>query len=63
MGSQQLSCDHITAENEGTGTVTRVFKLTPLSFAGRQRQAGVFALQRLNPSQFIGTHGPLALLG
>lgn len=61
VGSQQVSGHHIPTENEGTGAVARVLKLAPLHFAGSQRQARVFALQRLHPSQFVGTHRPLTL--
>ncbi len=37
VGSQQLSRDHITAENESTSAVTRVLKLAALHFSGGQR--------------------------
>jgi hypothetical protein len=49
VGSHQLSCHHITAENKGTGAVALVFKFAPLHFARSQRQSWMLAFERLHP--------------
>ena len=58
-----LAGDHITTEDRGTGPMADVLKLPPFDLAGRQRQAGVLALQRLDAREFIGRHGAVALRG
>jgi hypothetical protein len=61
VGSHHFSRHHITAENEGTGAVARVFKLAPLSFSRNQRQAGVLARKPLEP-QSVHRYSPCAHL-
>lgn len=61
--SHQLARGDVEIEHESERPVPNVFKLTSLYMAWHQRQAWMFAFQRLNPRHFIGAFNPLPLLG
>jgi hypothetical protein len=59
---QHLSCDHVTAEDEGKGAMTNVLELAPFYLAGSQGQAWMLALKGLDAGQLVTTHCALSLL-
>ena len=60
---RQPSCDNVKIEQKCEGTMSNIFKFTPLHFAGQHGQIGMFAFQRLDPGHFIGTFNALPLFG
>lgn len=49
------AADHIAREDEGAGAMPDVLELAPLDFPGDERQAGMLALQGLDPGHLVGT--------
>jgi hypothetical protein len=43
--------------------MAELLELATLDLAGGQRQAGVLALEHLDPGQYVGAHAPFAALG
>src|SRR5436190_23859035 len=62
-GSHNLSCYHISTDNEGACAMTNVLEFASLHFSGRQRQSWVLAFKCLDPGQLISAHRPFSLFG
>src|SRR4029453_180725 len=60
-GGQEVTAHHVATEDEGPRPMADILKLAPFHLAGRQRQIGGFALQRLDAGQFIRAHDAFAL--
>jgi len=61
-GSDDLSADHIPTQDKGAGAMTKVLKFAAFHFSRGQRQAWVFAFERLHSCELIGTYGAFSLL-
>src|SRR5437763_16453354 len=62
-GSITWEVDHIKIHKPGQRPMPNVLELASQDMTGLHRQIGMFALQGLNPSQFIHADGALSLLG
>src|SRR5947209_18506399 len=58
-----LSADYIPTQDEGACAMANIFKLASLNLSGSQRQPWVFALESLDPGQFIATHAAFSPFG
>src|SRR6266516_4438026 len=61
--SHNLSADHIPTQDEGACAMANRLKLASLDLSRSQRQPWVFALESLDPGQFIGTHAAFSPFG
>src|SRR2546429_2240540 len=61
--SHDLSCYHISTDNEGACAMANILEFASLHFPWSQRQSRMFALKGLHTGQFIRAHCAFSLFG
>src|SRR5947209_10465259 len=58
-----LATDHIPTQDEGAGAMTNILTFAAFDFSRDQRQAWMFAFERLHSCELISTYGSFSQAG